>query len=522
MTGDHYLHLVCVSSDHLALPSPLDLNASMQSPEQRSPITIDDATATPSTSQFSNAPVDLLQQFCNATTDAIVFLDRDYRFTFLNRRAWEMIWPRTDVLGSCLFESPPGAPCADQSHLENYRRCMEQGIPGSFEAFYGHPLNMWLQVRCYPSSDGIVLFFSDFTQEIAAREELRVRREAAEHQRNEIDTLYRTAPIGLALFDSRSFCCLRLNDRQAEFFGLKPDQMLGRPITEIAPIEGVRELLERVLRGEEVRDHLLEGELLTKPGRHRYWLVSCFPLFDSDETIGAISTAWLEITQQKEAEEALIQSERLGARFEERARLARDLHDTLLQTIQASKLIVDHIRDTIYESTTSGNLKQVSDWLSRALREGRAVLDFLRISTADGKDFSVALRDAFEDCRAKKNVKLEIYVSGSSREMRSSVRDDVYRIGCEAIRNACLHSQGDQINIEIFYNPDALLLTVQDNGVGIDEEMLESGRVGHYGLTGMSERALRIGADLTITGSKEGTKIALRVPGNVIYRSPRT
>jgi PAS domain-containing protein len=279
ITECHCLDLRFAPSDYLGLPALLDLNASMESPKQGRKITTNDATPAPYTSQFPNAPVDLLQHFCNVTTVAIVFLDHEYRITFLNPRAWEMIWPRTDVLGTCLFESYPCMAREDQPYLENYRRCMEQGIPGLFEAFYGDPLNMWLRVHCYPSDDGIVLLFSDFTQEKTVREELRERRETAEHQRNEIDTLYRTAPIGLALFDPRDFRSLRLNDRQAEFFGMTPDQMLGRPITEIAPIEGLREVLERVLRGEEVRDHLLEGELVTTPGTHRYWLVSCFPLF---------------------------------------------------------------------------------------------------------------------------------------------------------------------------------------------------------------------------------------------------
>jgi signal transduction histidine kinase len=132
-----------------------------------------------------------------------------------------------------------------------------------------------------------------------------------------------------------------------------------------------------------------------------------------------------------------------------------------------------------------------------------------------------SLRDALEACRGRNNIRLEMSLSGCSREMRSSVRDDLYRIGREAIRNACLQSQGDQINVEISYNPDALPLSVQDYGIGIDEETLQSGRVGHYGLTGMSERSLRIGADLAITGSTEGTRITLRAPGNVIYRSLR-
>jgi PAS domain S-box-containing protein len=499
-----------------------DLKAPMQGKEERHSAIGDETTMSSDASQFWAAPIDRLQQFCNATTDAIVFLDREYRFQFLNRRAWEMIWPRTDVLGTCLFDSYPGTAREDQPYIANYRRCMEEGTPANFEAYYPEPLNMWLRVQCYPSGEGIVLFFSDFTEERNAREELRERREAAEQQRNEVDTLYRTAPIGLALFDAKEFRYLRLNDRQAGFFGLMPEQMVGKPMTELAPIPGLRDLLEQVARGEPVLDHVVEGELVTQPGKQRYWMMSYFPIHRADGAVEAISAAWLEITQQKQAEDALIQSEKLGIRFEERTKLARDLHDTLLQTIQASKLAVDHTLDSIHESGAKGNLTQVSDWLERALSEGRAVLDFLRISSAEGKELAVAFRDAFEDCRGGKSVELEMSVSGTPRELRYTAREGVYRIGCEAIRNACSHSRGDHVKIELCYGSSELVLSVQDNGVGVDEETLEKGKVSHYGLTGMRERATRIGARLTITGSKQGTLVSLVVPAEAIYRNYQT
>jgi PAS domain S-box-containing protein len=254
----------------------------------------------------------------------------------------------------------------------------------------------------------------------------------------------------------------RLNDREAEFFGLRADQIMGRPITEIAPMEGLRSLLEQVLRGEAISDFLIEGELAIEPGKVRSWMVDAFPLYSSDASVETISAAWLDITKQKAAEEALIDSEKVAVRFEERTKIARDLHDTLLQTIQASKLIVDHTLDTVEEATTNGNLKQVSEWLDRALSEGRAVLDYLRISDAEGKDFAVALQDAFKDCKTDKNIRLEMSVSGGSREMRFYAREGAYRIGCEAIRNACVHSHGDQIRVEIYYAPDVLRLSVLD------------------------------------------------------------
>src|ERR1700758_4991705 len=211
-----------------------------------------------------------LWQFFDATTDGIVFLDRRYNVTFVNRRGRELISPDAGILGKNLFESFPAAAYENSPYIENYRRTMELGEPREFEAFYPEPLNLWLRVQSYPSDDGIVIFFRDFTHERQANEELRRKTEEAERQHAEIETVYRTAPIGLALFDPKEFRYLRLNDRQAEFFGLRPEELLGKTVTEMAPIPGVRELFEQVARGEPVTNYPLEGALVTDPDDYRY------------------------------------------------------------------------------------------------------------------------------------------------------------------------------------------------------------------------------------------------------------
>jgi signal transduction histidine kinase len=109
-------------------------------------------------------------------------------------------------------------------------------------------------------------------------------------------------------------------------------------------------------------------------------------------------------------------------------------------------------------------------------------------------------------------------VIGDAREMHPIVRDEIYRIGYEAIRNACTHSGARQLEVELRY-ADNLVLRVADNGRGIDPAIADKGKDGHFGLQGMRERAFRIGANLT-TGSSSsfGTEIRLTVPGGMIFR----
>ena len=101
--------------------------------------------------------------------------------------------------------------------------------------------------------------------------------------------------------------------------------------------------------------------------------------------------------------------------------------------------------------------------------------------------------------------------------MHPVVRDEVYRIGYEAIRNACMHSGGSRVDVELRYGRD-LVVRVADNGTGMDAAILKHGKDGHFGLPGMRERAARIGAKLTVVSAPAvGTEIALIVPGRTIF-----
>jgi signal transduction histidine kinase len=213
----------------------------------------------------------------------------------------------------------------------------------------------------------------------------------------------------------------------------------------------------------------------------------------------------------------------LNARFDERlaerTRIARDLHDTLLQTIQGSKLVAD---DALDPSTDPDRMRraveQLSVWLGRATQEGRAALNSLRMSTLERNDLAAAFRRSIEECRLQNSMEASFSVVGDPQEMHPIVRDEVYRIGYEAIRNACVHSDARQLWVELTYSTD-LTVRIRDNGIGMDPELAKGGREGHFGLRGMRERAARIAGHLKIESSTTGTLVELIVPGGIIYSS---
>ncbi len=210
---------------------------------------------------------------------------------------------------------------------------------------------------------------------------------------------------------------------------------------------------------------------------------------------------------------------RLEERVSERTRITRELHDTFLQTIQGSKLVAD---DALEQSTDPIRMRramgQLSVWLERATQEGRAALNSLRTTTTQTNDLAEALRRVTEDSVIPSSMAVTFSVVGNAREMHPIVRDEIYRIGYEAIRNACTHSGASQLEVELRYAHD-LTLRVNDNGVGIDPVIADSGKTGHFGLQGMRERTSRIGGKLTLgSSSSSGTEIRLMVPGGIVFR----
>lgn len=304
-----------------------------------------------------------LVQFFDATTDGIVFLDSSYNITFMNRRAREIISPDGSTLGKNAFESFPAPHYEGSPYIENYRRTLELGEICQFEAFYPGPLNLWLRVQSYPVDHGIMIFFRDFTQEKQANDELRRKSEEVKRQLAEIESLYRTAPIGLALFDAKEFRYQRLNDRQAEFFGLKPEQVLGRGLTEMAPMEGLRELFEQVRdTGKPLVNYPLEGSLVTAPEEHRYWTVNYSPVIEPDGSVQGITAASLEVTAQKKAEQALIQSEKLAVMGRMAASIAHEINNPL-----------EAVTNLLYLAMQSDNLQEIHERLALADAELRRV-----------------------------------------------------------------------------------------------------------------------------------------------------
>ena len=154
----------------------------------------------------------------------------------------------------------------------------------------------------------------------------------------------------------------------------------------------------------------------------------------------------------------------------------------------------------------------------------------LRDSTVITNDLAVALRTVGEELAATavrdargRTATLDIAIQGTPQALQPIIRDDIYRIGSEALRNAFRHARSRRIEVEIRYDTRRFQLRVRDNGHGIEPGTLEAHRAGHFGLPGMRERAEQIGGQGEVwSEAGMGTEVALTVPGTTVYASPRT
>lgn len=218
---------------------------------------------------------------------------------------------------------------------------------------------------------------------------------------------------------------------------------------------------------------------------------------------------------------------RLNMRFEERlterARIAQELHDTLLQGFISTAMQLDMITETVgNDDPTKSKLDRVLQRMREVINEGRDAVQGLRARPAVD-DLAHTLARGAEDLRGNQAVEIRLVVVGLPRPLNPLIRDEIYRIGREALANAFRHANPTRVEIELEYATNQFRLKVRDNGQGFESGVAEFGRPGHWGVSGMRERAERIGARLQIRSRiKAGTEVDLVVPGQVAFRIQQT
>jgi signal transduction histidine kinase/ligand-binding sensor domain-containing protein len=214
---------------------------------------------------------------------------------------------------------------------------------------------------------------------------------------------------------------------------------------------------------------------------------------------------------------------RLEVRLAERERIARDLHDTLLQGVEGLVLRFQAVANRIARREPVGELlERALERADQVLEEGRDRVMNLREGAGDVGDLAQALAAAGEQLALMYPVEFRASVEGVARDLHPIVREELLFIGREALANAFRHASASMIEVEVSYGDRTLKVRVRDDGRGIDAEVVRNGRPGHWGLPGIRERARNIRAGLEVWSRPgAGTEIELSLQAELAYRGER-
>jgi ligand-binding sensor domain-containing protein/signal transduction histidine kinase len=214
-------------------------------------------------------------------------------------------------------------------------------------------------------------------------------------------------------------------------------------------------------------------------------------------------------------------------RLSERSRIARELHDTLLQSFQGLTLHFQRARNLLPDRAEEAiqTLDRALDGAEQAIVEGREAILDIRSPSLAVNDLSEEITALGEELTAHDGklepVSFRVLIEGTAQPLHPLLQVEIFRIAREALRNTFSHAQATRVEAEITYTKKLFRLRIRDDGKGIDEGVaLQGERAGHWGLPGMRERAKRIGGQLDLWSEPgAGTEVELTIPGWIAYRS---
>jgi signal transduction histidine kinase len=241
---------------------------------------------------------------------------------------------------------------------------------------------------------------------------------------------------------------------------------------------------------------------------------------------GLLWAAYLLRLRQLQQQFARGAEERVG----ERLRIARELHDTLLQSFQALMIQFQAARNMVPRKPEDAvhALDEAIAATAQAIAEGRDTISDLRPHPVEQRDLTELLNAVGRELGSAPNANgrspsFRVVVEGKPQTISMPSLDEAYRIAREAIRNAFLHARASHIEVEVHYDKDQLRLRVRDDGRGIDPNIVAAGgRSGHWGIPGILERAKRIGSRLEFWSEEgAGTEVELVLPAAIAYEKGR-
>src|SRR6266853_535173 len=248
------------------------------------------------------------------------------------------------------------------------------------------------------------------------------------------------------------------------------------------------------------------------------------PTFDKRVGLGRITrTAIQKLFRLTGQRQPLLEGDiRLEERSRERARIAHELHDTLIQGFLGASLLLHlAVEQTPADYPSKPALSSALRLVNQAIDEGRAAIQGIHTASTAPSSLEHAFSNLLGEVATGRGLRLRVFVCGKPWTLDSAIQEQLFLIGREAIINTLRHSQATKIEVEIQYQHDLLRVFVRDNGCGINPRTVQRECDSHWGLRGMRERAENISARFAVwsrTGA--GTEMCVAIPIDVAKRQP--
>jgi PAS domain S-box-containing protein len=249
-----------------------------------------------------------LQSVLNSITDGLAVLDKNWRYTYFSEQGARIIGMRREQLvGECVWEMFPHA--QGTKFYEEYHRAVESGQSVHFEEFYPEPLNSWLECHCYPSSEGLAVYFRDVTDRKGAEEALREIAERYERQSRVFDTTLSAITDFAYIFD-RDGRFVYANKALLNLWGLTLEAAVGKNFFDLKYPDDLAERLQRQIQQVfSSREGLSDETPYTSPtGVTGYYEYIFSPVIAADGTVEAVAGSTRDISERKRTEAALIEA----------------------------------------------------------------------------------------------------------------------------------------------------------------------------------------------------------------------